>query len=171
MRRSDYHYPGPAYVVATYYKPSVLLTTLRGLLGEEPFLRAYHTFLDRWKYKHPYPWDLWNTFEDVTGRDLDWFWHAWYYETGVLDQAVESVTSGAEGTEIVIMSIGENPMPTPLSITLSDGSTIEREVPVEEWLDGSRSHRLVVPGTVVRVEIDPENLFPDADRENNIWEG
>lgn len=168
-RRSDYHYTSNAYAVATYFKPSALLTTLRGLLGEEAFMRAYRTFLERWSYRHPYPWDLWNTFEDVTGEDLSWFWHHWYHETAVLDQAVESVVAGENGTEIVIRAIGEAPMPSRLSITLADGGTLQREIPVEEWLTGARTRSVRVEGEVVRVEIDSENAFPDVDRDNNVW--
>jgi hypothetical protein len=26
-----------------------------------------------------------------------------------------------------------------------------------------------VPGRAVRVEIDAENVFPDADRDDNVW--
>lgn len=170
MRRSDYHYPGNAYVVATYYKPSALLTTLRGLLGEEAFTRAYHEYLQRWKYRHPYPWDMWNTFEDVTGRDLDWFWHSWYFGTGVLDQAIESVTEGDGGTEIVIRAIGEVPMPTRLTIEMADGSTVAREIPVENWFGGVETNAVTVGGAISRVEIDAADEFPDADRENNVWE-
>ena len=132
-------------------------------------MRAYRSFLDRWSYRHPYPWDLWNTFEDVTGEDLGWFWQHWYHETGVLDQAVESVVARENGTEIVIRSIGDVPMPTRLSLTLADGGTLEREIPVEEWLTGARMRSLLVDGEVVRVEIDPENAFPDVDRDNNVW--
>src|SRR5699024_5629828 len=88
IRWSDFHYNGSAYGVASYPKPATLLVTLRGLLGEETFTKAYQTFLSRWQYKHPYPWDLFNTFEDISGRDLDWFWRSWYYETWILDQAV-----------------------------------------------------------------------------------
>ena len=129
-RRSDYHYTTNAYVVATYFKPSVLLTTLRGLLGEESFASAYHAFLQRWSYRHPYPWDLWNTFEDVTGQDLEWFWHHWYHGTGVLDQAVESVMAREDGTEIVIRAIGEAPMERAASITLVCGMIPARAITV-----------------------------------------
>jgi hypothetical protein len=171
MRRSDYHYPGNAYVVATYYKPSTLLTTLRGLLGEETFLRAYREYLRRWRFKHPYPWDMWNTFESVAGRDLDWFWKSWYYGTGVLDHAVESVRVDGGLTEIVVRSVGENPMPTRLTVELAGGGSAQHEIPVERWLGGVEVNSITVPGAATRVEIDAANEFPDANRENNVWEG
>ncbi|MDZ7689879.1 MAG: M1 family aminopeptidase [Balneolaceae bacterium] len=79
IRWSDYHYPGPAYGVASYPKPASGLSILRAILGEETFHKAYRTFIEEWKYKHPYPWDLFNVFENVSGRDLDWFWRSFYY--------------------------------------------------------------------------------------------
>ncbi|MGH7701142.1 MAG: hypothetical protein ACREMJ_11575 [Gemmatimonadales bacterium] len=56
----------------------------------------------RWLNKHPSPFDFWNTFEDVAGRDLDWFWRSWWYETWTLDQAVAAVRPTGDSTEIVI---------------------------------------------------------------------
>ena len=63
MRRSDFHYPAPAFVIACYMKPATVLVPLRGILGEEVFNRALRKFIDRWAFKHPQPYDLWNTFE------------------------------------------------------------------------------------------------------------
>jgi aminopeptidase N len=169
MRRSDYHYPGPAFVIASYYKPSLVLQALRGVLGPETFDRAYREFFDRWAFKHPYPWDLWNTFEDVSGRDLDWFWQSWYYETWVLDQAVDGVAPSAAGSRITIRDRGSVPMPVRLAIRLASGEELRREIPVDAWLGGARTAEITVPGQVARVEIDPELLFPDVDRTNNLW--
>jgi hypothetical protein len=171
MRRSAYHYTTPAYVIASYMKPATAMVALRGVLGEETFMRAYREFFNRWAYRHPYPWDLWQTFEDVSGRDLDWFWRSWYYETWTLDQAVASVTAGAGGaTNIVIEDRGRMPLPAHVTITFADGRTERRDVPVEHWLAGNRQATLTVPsGNVVRVEIDAANQFPDVDRTNNVW--
>ena len=133
-------------------------------------MRAYREYFQRWKYRHPYPWDMWHTFEDVAGRDLDWFWRSWYFETWTLDQAVESVTSTDDGTEIVIADRGLVPMPTPVTITYADGRTEQRMVEVEHWLAGHRSATIRVdPGSVSRVEIDADMAFPDVDRANNTW--
>lgn len=171
MRRSDYHYPGPAYGVASYAKPATVLVALRGLLGEETFDRAYREFYDRWEWKHAYPWDLWNTFEDVTGEDLDWFWRTWYYETWVLDQAITDVSAVGGTTVITVTDLGDAPMPARLTIMLENGEELRREVPVDVWLGGARSSTVEVasPSPVVRVEIDADGVFPDANRENNVW--
>ena len=171
MRRSDFHYTGVAFSIASYSKPASVLVALRGVLGAEDFMRAYRAYLKRWAYKHPYPWDMFNTFESITGRDLDWFWRSWYYETWVLDQAVASVVPIADGTRITISDRGQIPMPVRLVITRENGEVIRRETPVDNWLAGATQVTVTVPrgSPVVRVEIDPERFFPDVNRENNIW--
>ncbi len=43
-------------------------------------------------------------------------------------------------------------------------------VPVEFWLEGARQTTLAFePGTVERVEIDPDMYLPDVNRDNNVW--
>ncbi|HEX6589209.1 MAG TPA: M1 family metallopeptidase [Longimicrobiales bacterium] len=172
MRWTDYHVPGPGMFVASYPKPSSALLMLREVLGVETFDRAYHEFFDRWAFRQAYPWDLWNTFEDVSGRDLDWFWYPWYYTTWTLDQAVGSVTREANGSaRITIKDQGRIPMPARVRVTRADGSTLDREVPVDTWLSGATSATIDVPAgaAVLRVEIDAEQAFADADRANNVW--
>lgn len=170
MRWSDYQYNGPAYGVASYPKPASILVSLRNLLGEETFNKAYREFIDRWKFKHPYPWDMFNTFEDVSGRDLDWFWRSWYYEVWTLDQAVGSVDPTENGTRIVIEDHGQIPMPATVEITLADGSTVTRNIPVETWLKGATRTAITVNGEVTKVVIDPNTNYPDVNRANNDWQ-
>ncbi len=172
MRWSDFHYPGPAYGVASYPKPASVLTALRGVLGEDLFYDAHTEFMNRWAYKHPYPWDVFNTFEDVTGEDLSWFWRSWYYETWVLDQSIADVQQDGNQTTVLIEDLGEIPMPVHLKITFEDGSTVTEILDVNHWLNGhkTREHIIDSPSVVIKVEIDPDILFPDIDRSNNTWE-
>jgi hypothetical protein len=172
MRRSDFHYNGAAYGIASYPKPATNFVSLRGLLGDETFTRAWRTFLQRWAWKHPYPWDFFNTVEEVSGQELDWFWRTWFYETWTLDQAITSVTEGPGGATILVEDRGLAPMPARLTITRQDGTTQGLEVPVETWLEGRKTATVTLPAAaspIIRVEIDAENAFPDTQRDNNVW--
>jgi hypothetical protein len=132
-------------------------------------------YADRWLLKHPAPWDLFHTIEDVAGRKLDWFWNPWFFETATMDQAVKSVdiAQGAAGDSltIVIEDLGDAPMPVLLAITSDGGETKRITLPVEPWLEGKERQTVMVAlvGQVRRVEIDPDMRFPDADRSNNVW--
>jgi hypothetical protein len=157
-----------------------VLQALKGVLGEEVFLSAYRAFHERWAFRHPYPRDMWRTFEDVSGRELDWFWRAWYHESTEdggrwwLDQAVDAVDRLPSGeTRITIRDLGWVPMPVRLTVTRETGTVLEVEVPVEHWLAGHDRAEVIVPAgpRVTRVEIDAAGYFPDADRGNNVWTG
>lgn len=172
MRWSDFHYPGPAFGIASYPKPASVLYALRGVIGEELFMEAHREFMKRWLYKHPYPWDFFNTIEEIAQLDLSWFWRAWYYETWTLDQAIASVTENGETTQIEIHDIGNVPMPVHLLLRYANGSEERVELSVEPWLMGLRTQQIEVETNsgIVWVEIDPDYHFPDVDRSNNTWQ-
>jgi hypothetical protein len=172
MRWSNFHYNGWAYGVASYAKPASILHMLRGVLGEDLFLKAFQTYLKTWAFKHPYPWDMFNTFSAVSGKNLDWFMRSWYYETWKLDQAIADVKESPNGTEITIEDKGWVPMPVLLTITRADGAQEDIRISEEEWLAGkTRTFVTVKPGSsIVKVEIDPKFYFADLDRKNNVWE-
>ena len=95
-----------AYGVASYYKPATVLVALRGVLGRETFNKAYREYARRWLYKHPRRCDFFNTFEDVSGQDLSWFWRTWFFETWKLDQAIDTVAPAGDSLEMVIENRG-----------------------------------------------------------------
>ncbi len=171
MRRSDFHYTGEAFGTASYSKPATVLVALRGLLGEYVFKNAYQTFIRDWAFKHPYPHDFFNTIERVSEKDLDWFWHSWYYETWTLDQAVVGVRQEEGETRVIVQDLGNVPMPVRMTVTLDSGENLYVTLPVEGWLQGRRelSVSVTAPDRIARVEIDAEGHFPDVDRSNNVW--
>ncbi|HJR68071.1 MAG TPA: M1 family metallopeptidase [Gemmatimonadaceae bacterium] len=173
MRHGDlYPIGSAAFGIASYDKMAINLRSLRALLGDELFLRAYREYGRRWINKHPTPYDFWNTFEDVVGRDLDWFWTTWWFETWTLDQAVSGAREEGDALVVTIEDRGLAPMPVRLAITRADGSVERMELPVDPWLAGARTQtaRIGSAATVRSVEIDPELAFPDVDRANNRWE-
>jgi hypothetical protein len=164
--------PIPAFVVAKYRKPATVLVALRGLLGEETFMRAHREFMRRWAYRIPYPWDFFRTIEDVSGQDLWWFWRTWYDETWVLDQAIWDVEDNGDSVTIEIRDLGEIPMPVKLLVILEDSTEIREELPVTHWIEGKRTATTTIETgrPVSEVIIDPDYHFPDVDRTNNYWE-
>lgn len=57
--------------LALYYKPQYALLLLRNhIIGPERFDHAFKTYIERWAYKHPAPFDFFRTMENVTGEGL-----------------------------------------------------------------------------------------------------
>jgi hypothetical protein len=172
MRHGNFFPAQDLYFALPYNKTSNILFALRAILGEETFLAAYREYGRRWQNKHPQPYDFFNTFNDMTGRDLSWFWRTWFYETWSLDQAITSVRTADDSVEIVVEDHGLAPMPVLLAMTREGGQIEKRELPVEIWLAGARRHaiRVAKEPVLMRVEIDAENNFPDTDRTNQVWQ-
>jgi hypothetical protein len=164
-------YPQSLYFVMYYDKTAQVLAALRGLLGAGTFHRAFVTYGKRWIDRHPQPYDFFNTIADVAGRDLSWFWQTWFYHGWSLDQAIAEVRPAGDSMAITIEDRGLAPMPVPLAVTRADGSVQHLEVPVDVWLAGTRHTTVHVAGAppVIRVEIDPDAVYPDIDRRDQIW--
>ncbi|MEM7417937.1 MAG: M1 family metallopeptidase, partial [Gemmatimonadota bacterium] len=173
MRHGDYYEPGPGYGVASYAKPAALLRSLRAVIGEETFDEALATFLHEWAYKHPSPWDFFNTFERFAEEDLDWFWSSFYYNTWTLDHAVASVAPQTGGGAIVTIEDRSSAIfPATVRIRTANGMDFVHQIPVEHWLAGNATYEIDIAATagqVRRVEIDPDGFSPDVDRSNNLW--
>src|SRR6266540_5266709 len=156
---------------AAYQKPALMLTVLRdAVLGKETFERALREYVRRWKFKHPQPADFFRTIENVSGRDLDWFWRGWVFTTARLDQAVDSVTAAGDTAFIYLSNRGQMVLPVTLELRYADGSTETRDLPVEMWNLGSRfTARVRAARPVVGVTVDPKAIYPDIERANNRW--
>ncbi len=109
------------YFYLNYAKTEQALRMLELELGSETFRKCLLQFMDRWKYKHPTPYDYFNTFNDVSGRDLDWFWLAWYYrQGGIPDLSIKSAKIKNYIINIIIENKGTLPMPLIISLYDND---------------------------------------------------
>jgi hypothetical protein len=171
MRHGDRYPNYNSYGIASYYKPATVLVALRSVVGEETFNQAFKEYARRWLYKHPSPSDLFNTFEDVSKRDLDWFWRTWFYETWKLDQGIDTVSTSGDSLEIVIQNKGRAVMPIALAITRTNGTVDSLTIPADVWFGGERRRtvRVAAAPAVKTIEIDPEREYPDVDRSNQVW--
>jgi hypothetical protein len=171
MHHGDRYPSYTAYGTASYYKTATILVALRGVLGKETFEKALREYGRRWQYKHPTPYDFFNTVEDVSGRDLSWFWRTWFFETWKLDQAIDTVAAAGDSLEVVVANRGRAPMPVHLVVTRSEGVPQTVEIPVSVWFTGVKraTVRIAREPAIKSIEIDSKREFPDIDRGNGRW--
>ena len=164
--------PNSGYTQEAYYKPSSVLYALMATLGHDEFYKAYRTYIRRWEYKHPTAYDFFDTFDDVTGRNLDPFWVQWFFTTEKLDQAVTAVRQTGDRLSVTVRNVGQVYAPVDVTARTAAGRTVTWRVPMTAWYDGrtelTTTH--AVPGRVTSVELDAAHAFPDADRANNVWQ-
>jgi hypothetical protein len=161
--------------VALYFKPGYALDLLRNnILGPERFDYAFRTYINRWAYKHPTPWDFFRTIENVAGEDLGWFWKGMFIENYKLDQAITDVSyvdnDPANGALVTVVNLDKMAMPLYLQYQTESGKSDTVKVPVEVWQNGNTwIQKLDTKEKLKSVTIDPEHIFPDVDVDNNTW--
>lgn len=154
-----------------YFKPGMGLDILReSVLGPERFDKAFRTYVDRWAFKHPTPWDFFHTMENVSGEELNWFWRGWFINKWKVDQAVKTVKPVTGGTQITVENIGQLPMPTTVLVTFKDGTSQTIKLPVEVWKRNTEwTFQVDSAKEVTQVKLDPASRIPDINVKNNIW--
>lgn len=160
---------------ALYFKPGYGLDLLRKyILGEDRFDFAFKTYIDRWAYKHPTPWDFFRTMDNAAGEDLSWFWKGWFVENYSLDQAIESVSydgnKPSNGAIVTLVNNQKMAMPVVLSYVTKSGIQGTKMLPVEIWNNTSNFRvKLNTTEELASVTIDPDKQFPDINPNNNRW--
>jgi aminopeptidase N len=135
------------------------------MVGEERFLTAYRAFIRRWEGKHPTPFDLFYTMNDLLGENFNWFWNAWYMDFGYPDLGIEY-----KENLISVKRMGARalPLPVTLNVVHIDGTSLEIHRPMDIWKDGTRHIDIEMenPEGVHAVSLDTKNV-PDIDPSNN----
>jgi hypothetical protein len=158
-----------------YFKPAFGLVLLReSILGKDRFDYAFRRYIHNWAFKHPAPYDFFNTINNEAGEDLSWFWREWFFNNWALDQAVTNVTyAGGDPTKgalITIANLEKMAMPVTIEIVLADGSKQRMQLPVETWLQNAvQTIHAPTQQKITSVTIDPDKMLPDKDRSNNVW--
>ena len=160
----------------SYYKTALGLVLLREyILGPDRFDYAFRTYIRRWAYKHPSPFDFFRTMNNAGGENLNWFWKGWFVHNWTLDQAVTSVkyahNDPAQGALITLENLNRLVMPVTLKIVQENGKTDTVRLPVEIWEKGGK-YTLRFNSTIPlkKVIVDPERRLPDVNPKNNIWQ-
>lgn len=162
---------GEGYGNNKYGRSALGYLALRDLLGEKEFNNALREFIKRWNGKHPIPWDMFYTFNDATGRDLNWFWNSWFFSPGYIDFGFGEIEGAPEGLKITVENLGGFPAPFDLIAKYKDGTTETHHKTPSVWEEDLRK---TVIGLETRKEIESlaidGGIWMDANPEDNVWE-
>jgi hypothetical protein len=162
---------------AAYNKPALGLTILREqILGEERFDYAFKTYIKRWAFKHPTPWDFFHSMDNAAGEDLSWFWNEWFFTTWKVDQAVRAINytdnDASKGSLITIENVEEMALPVTALIKEENGKIGTVKLPAEIWQRGGIwTFPYKSTSKIISVTLDPEHQLPDVDPDNNTFSG
>ncbi|MFS4417399.1 M1 family metallopeptidase [Maribacter sp. 2307ULW6-5] len=148
----------------SYRKPAFMYLALEDLLGEEVFKKCLQAYLERWKEKHPTPYDFMFTFNDVSGQNLNWFWNKWVFGHGHADVGIAQL----EGDQLELENLGGFPVPVSLKVTYKDGNHLILKKTAGLWSKGNDKVQITIPNAADVSSVGLiTDAFPDVVRGNN----
>jgi aminopeptidase N len=143
------------------------------MLGDELFKKCLHAYMDRWHGKHPTPWDFFYTYNDVAGKNMNWFWTNWFFTNNYIDLAIDGVKdANGQGTVVGIHNIGGFAIPFDIEAHYTDGSTRSFHQTPAVWSNDQQhvSITIATDGTKKLASLVLNGgIYVDADASNNKW--
>jgi hypothetical protein len=158
-----------AYRIAAYTRPALAFYYLQDYLGKEIFRNALMEFIQRWNYKHPIPYDLFFTFNEATGENLNWFWNAWFFESGFPDLKLDNISLEEGQVKLIVQNNGVIPIPVHIELSFEDGSSEIIYENVGIWKDGKNKIELIhKTERILKEAVLGSEKIPDVNPENNL---
>lgn len=154
-----------------YGKASLGYLAVKDLLGDDMFKKCLQEYMSRWHGKHPIPWDFFYTFNNASGKNLNWFWNNWFFSTQYIDYAVPYINKTKKGYDVTIKNIGGIAAPLNIIVTYTDGTTESFHQTPAIWQSGVAEVVVNIPAKkkIKSVKLDG-GIFMDSDESNNVWE-
>ena len=190
MAQNAYNYYSfNSYGGVTYGKTASVLLTLEGIIGEDTMQKAMHAYFMKYRFTHPTKEDFLKTIEEVSGKDLRWYFNQAVYGSQVLDYEVLKVDSfpakwyesdkekknEAQGGKnntvyqsyVSVHRKGDFVMPIDVEIKFDNGESVR-----EHWDGQNRWTRFSYQkkAKLVSAEIDPDHtVHIDRNNLNNSY--
>jgi hypothetical protein len=153
-----------------YGKPALTYLALKDMLGDDLFRKALLGFMDRWNGKHPLPWDMFNSFSNLSGKDLSWYWHNWFFTSNYMDIALEKVIPSTTGYALAIKNIGGYAVSTNVMVEYADGTkeSLHQTASIWEKNQQNATVNITTKKKITFIKLDG-GIFMDANTKDNTW--
>ncbi len=177
-------YDSGAYGAITYGKTTTVLLTLEKIIGEKTLRQALHAYFMRYRFTHPTGEDFIKTVEEVSGKNLRWYFDQAISGTQMLDYKILDAHSDPVNwykpkdtaaknrdvlyrTYVTVQRKDDFVFPVDVKIAFDDNQSV-----TEHWDGRDRWVRYVYDreSQIVSAEIDPEHqVWLDRDLFNNSY--
>ncbi len=113
----------------SYQKGGRILNMLRNLVGDSAFFKALNNYLTTNNFKSTEAHQLRLAFEEVTGRDLNWYFNQWYFGNGHPTVTIDYLYNDTAGKVDVIIKQTQKTgkiFTLPMAIDIYNGAIKER---------------------------------------------
>ncbi|MEK6754941.1 MAG: M1 family metallopeptidase [Bacteroidota bacterium] len=155
MARKGWEY-NQTYGLNSYTKPALSLIMLERYLGEEMMYRVMRTYHHRYRFKHPTSQDFINTVNEVSKKDMNWFFENTWFSSNQFDYGIDRIENRRIPKPAGVFS--ENGKPMDSTQIQSAGKEYECEVVVK------REGEAIAP-------VDVLIEFKNGERRREQWDG
>lgn len=152
------------YAADVYAKTGLLFNYLLSYLGAETMDKAMQKYYETWKFKHPQPDDLRKIMEEVSGKNLSWFFDDMLKTTKKLDYKMLASKKKEDGSyEITLKNTGE--INGTVQVSGLTGDSVRSKI----WYEGFEGKKVLnfPAGTYSKFKIDAAENMPEINRNNN----
>ena len=157
--------------IVAHGKSFAVLEMLEYVVGDAVFLEIFRTTLERHRGQVVTVEIFQELCEEISGRELGWFFHQWYRTNAVLDYRVGDTKAWREGgenvVEVTVLRRGEATMPLDVALVTEEGETLRRRI------GGWPTHSVVTfrtPSTPREVVLDPDRRLALLSRALRTYE-
>lgn len=151
----------------TYQKGGRILNMLRNYLGDSAFFKGLNNYLVTNKFKNGEAHQLRLALEEVSGRDLTWFFNQWYFGNGHPKLEIDYAYDDAAGkvTVNIKQTQNGNAFKLPMAIDVYNGRKKER---YNIWME-NKEQSFTFPYTTrpELVNVDGDKVLLCTKKENN----
>jgi len=153
-----------------YVKPSLAYLGLKDMLGDDAFKKDLRAYMDRWNGKHPIPWDFFNSINNVSGQDLNWYWNNWFFSNNYIDLAISKVAIKGLNYTVALKNRGGFAVPFDVNVTYADGTTQAIHQTPMVWKANQKAINVTFNAkkAVASIVVDG-GIYMDATPVDNSW--
>jgi len=155
--RFNYNDKEDMFDVVTYQKGGRILNMLRNYLGEDAFFKGLNLYLKTNAFSNAEAHQLRLALEQVSGRDLNWFFNQWYYSAGNPDLNITYKWDEKSKNQTVYLTQKqkEDAFILPMKIDVYAGG---KKITLEHWMK-TKTDSVCFP-----LDIKPDLVNVDADK-------
>lgn len=152
------------YFAVIYGRTATHFEYLESFLGTEMFQKCMKEYYQQFKFKHPLPYDMQNTFEKTSGKNLDWFFETFLHNEGGVDFKAKVNKTNELFTEIKIT----NKTRTEIPLAVASFELQDTAMPNMIFLNPFEKDTIVnIANNATVFRLDPLYKLPDYKYSNN----
>jgi hypothetical protein len=148
VRNGWQYYDGMQYAIDSYLRPGTLLRTLENYLGPPVMARIMRAWFERYRFHHPTSVDFEKLVNELSGRDMTWFFDQFVFGTNWLNYKVGSVQCDPIGVKLGSYAEGDKRI------------TIDRKAADRIGKEGKKKGERRRYHIVIKLVRDGESVFP-----------